>query len=164
MRTSDKRIQIFVSDSMKQPILYINHYSLLADRSRGRKLQFKIRKDFYCPSLAVDCYENVRKFQNSAEKRSKLRKNLTRLQHFPAKESLTSVCVHILSPFIHRSRKNEQLLLVTIRFSNMTKTKPIKGISSTKVSKHFANSCVFNYDSPEEVVHDNGGCFTSNFF
>ena len=124
----------------------------------------KIRKDFYWPSLAVDCYATVRKCPQCAKNRMKLRKNATKLQLFPATEPLTSVCIDILGPFIRTARRKEYLLVITDRFSEMKKTVPLKGVSAAEVAKAFVNTWVFNYGPPVELVSDNGTCFTSKYF
>ena len=164
VRSGDKGEQIVVPHSLKQRILYINHHTLLAGHPGGRKLYYKIRKDFYWPALAVDCYATVRKCPHCARNRIKLRKNVEQLQLFPATEPLTSVCIDILGEFIKTQRRNEYLLVITDRYSKLTKTVPMKGISAAEVARHFVNSWVFNYGPPTELVADNGGCFTSKFF
>lgn len=123
---------------------------------------YKIQKNFVWPALAVECYATVRRAQ-TAKNRLKSRKNVTRLQLFPTKEPLTSLCIDILGPFIRTSRRKEHLLVITERSSNMTKTIPLKGVSAAEVAKHFVNSWVFNYGPPEDSVARNGRYFTSNF-
>lgn len=93
-----------------------------------------------------------------------LKKNVTRLQLFPAKEPLKSVSIDILYSFISTSRKNENLLFIMGRFSKMTKTIPMKVISVVEVTKHFVSSWVFNYAPPEELSADNADRFTSKYF
>ena len=164
VRTSDKGNQIVAPQSLKDRILHINHYPKLAGHPGGRKMYYKIRKDFYWPALAVDCYATVRRCPHCARNRIKLRRNATELQLFPATAPLTSVCIDVLGEFIKTKRGHEYLLVITDRFTKMTKTVPMKGISAAEVAKHFVNSWVFNYGPPEELISDNGGCFTAKYF
>ena len=127
VRSSDIGVQIVAPHSLKDRILHINHHSLLAGHPGGRKLYHKIRKDFYWPALAIDCSATVRKCPQCARNRIKLRKNVTELQLFPAKEPLSSVCIDILGEFMKTKRRNEYLLVITDRFSKRTKTVPMKG-------------------------------------
>lgn len=99
---------------------------------------------FFWPALAVVCYANLRKCPHGARSRLKLRRNVTRVQLFPAKELLTLVCMDILGPFIQTPCKNEHFPVITDRYSEIAKTIQMKVISSTKVLKHFVNSWVFN--------------------
>ena len=54
VRTSDKGNQIVAPQSLKELILHIHHYPKLAGHPGGRKMYYKIRKDFYWPALALD--------------------------------------------------------------------------------------------------------------
>jgi len=124
----------------------------------------QVRRDWYWPALAVDCYKTVRNCPQCARNRIKLRRNVEQLQLFPATEPLTSVCIDILGEFIKTPRRNEYLLVITDRFTKLTKTIPMKGISAAEVARCFVNEWVFNYGPPKELISDNGGCFTSKFF
>ena len=104
IRSGDKRSQIVAPHSLKERILYINHHAKLAGHPGGRKLYHNIRKDFYWPALAVDCYATVRRCPHCARNRIKLRQNATRLQLFPSKAPLSSVCIDILGEFIKTPR------------------------------------------------------------
>ena len=86
-----------------------------------------------------------------------MRRNVEQLQLFPATEALTSVCIDILGEFIKTPRRNEYLLVITDRFTKLTKTIPMKGISAAEVAKCFVNEWVFNYGPPKELISDNGG-------
>ena len=83
---------------------------------------------------------------------------------FPEMEPLTSVCIEIWGEFIGTPRRNKFLLFITDRFTNLTKTIPMKGISTAEVSRCFVNEWVFNYGPPTDLISDNGACFTRKFF
>lgn len=51
VRTGDKGIQIVVLHSLKDQILHINHHTILAGHTGGRKLYNRIRKDSYWQAL-----------------------------------------------------------------------------------------------------------------
>lgn len=46
----------------------------------------------------------------------------------------------------------------------MTKTVPMKVISSSEVPGHFMTSWVFKFGRTEELIANNVGCFKSMFF
>lgn len=135
----------------------------VGEPSGGRQVYNNIGKNPYFPALVVYCYATVRNCSNCARNRLKRRKNVTRLQLFPAGELKSSFCNDILGPFIRAPRRNEYLLVLTDRFYKMTKLIPIRGISAAKSAKHFANTWLFNYCSPSERFSDSGGFFTSKF-
>lgn len=70
----------------------------------------------------------------------------------------------ILGEFINKQRRNEDLLVITNRFSKMTKTVTMKGISAVKVADHFIKSWMLNYGPPEAPIADNGKCFECKLF
>ena len=164
VRCGDKGNQIVAPHSLKKKILHVHHLSLLASHPGGRKMYYQIRKDWYWPALAVECYATVRNCPHCAKNRIKLRKNVKPLQLFPATEPLASVCIDILGEFITTRRRNKYLLVMTDRFTKLTKTAPMKGISAAEVARTFVDNWVFNYGPPTEVISDNGSCFASRFF
>lgn len=110
VRTGDKGNQSVAPNSMQERIHHINHYSKLSGHRGGRKLYYRIRKDFYWPSLAVYCYTTVWRCPHWTLNRIKLRKKVTQLQLFPETAPLTSVVMDILGNFIRTRRKNKYLL------------------------------------------------------
>ena len=79
-RSSGRGNQIVIPQCLKERVLLINHYSLLNGHPGGRKLYHKIRKDFYWPALAVDCYVTVRRCPHCAPNGITLRRNVEKLQ------------------------------------------------------------------------------------
>lgn len=100
------------------------------------------------PTLPVYCYATVRKHPYYSRNRLNLRKNVTRLQPFPAEEPLASVFIDILCPFVCMLWKKDHLLFITDSFSKITKAIPIKRLSASYFGKHVVCSCVFNYGPP----------------
>lgn len=120
----------------------------------------RISKDFYWPTLALENYEIVKGCPHCSRNRIKLGQNLGKLQLSQATAPLTSVCIDIFGECIRTRWKNEILLIITDRYTTLTKRVPVKGNSAAEVAKNFMNWWVFNYDPPQELIADNGGCFT----
>ena len=164
IRKSEIGPQVVIPHALKAKVLHIHHFARLAGHPGGRKLYQTIRKSMYWPALAVDCYATARRCPTCARNRIKLRKNVGELQLFPATAPLESVAIDVLGELIRTQRGNEYLLVITDRFTKLTKTVPMKGISAAEVARHFVNEWVFNYGPPKELLADNGGCFTAKFF
>lgn len=109
-RTGDKGIQKVAPHFLKERIVHINHFALLVGHQGRRKRYHRIFKDLYRPTLAVYCYETVRKCPHCARKRIELWKNVTKLQLFPATEPLRAVCKITLGEIIKTQRRNEYLI------------------------------------------------------
>ena len=127
IRVGEHGPQIVVPHSLKQKILHVNHYAKTAGHPGGRKLYQRIRRHFYWPALAVDCYATVKRCPHCASNRFKLRQNVSELQLFPANAPLESVSIDILAEFIRTPRGKEYLLVIVDRFTKLVKTVPMKG-------------------------------------
>ena len=156
--------QIVVPHNLKQKVLHIYHYSRLAAHPGGRKMYHSIRRSMYWPSLAIDCYATVKKCPTSAKNRLKLRRNVSTLKLFPAQAPLESVAIDIFGELMKTKRGNKYLLVITDRFSKLTKTVPLSGVSASDVAKAFVYEWALVYGPPKELLSDNGTCFTARFF
>ncbi len=163
-RTAAFGTQLVVPAALRAKVLHIYHYSRLAGHPGGKKMIGMIRRHFYWPSLAVDCYAVVRKCPSCAKNRLKLRRNTSKLSLFPPKGPLESVSIDIFGELHRTARGNQYLLMVTDRFSKLTKSIPLKGVSAAEVATAFVNEWVFNFGPPTSLLADNGKCFTSRFF
>ena len=156
--------QIVIPHALKQRVLHIHHYSRLEGHPGGRKLYQSIRKDMYWPSLAVYCYATVKRCPTCAKNRFKLRKSVKELQLFAASAPLESVSIDVLGELLKTARGNQYLLVISDRFTKLTKSIPFKGVSAAEAAKAFVNEWVLNYGTPKEILSDNGKCFTAKFF
>ena len=118
----------------------------------------------YWPALAVDCYATVRRCPNCAKNRIKLRQHTTALKLFPATAPLESVALDIYGELVRTSRGNQYLLVISDRFTKLTKTVPLKSVSAAEIAKAFVNEWVFNYGPPVDLLADNAKYFSSKFF
>ena len=114
VRAAFQSPQIVVPQELKKRVLFLNHYPSLAGHPGGRKLYHRIRRHFYWPALAIDCYATVRNCPDCARNIIKLRKNVGSLKLFPAKAPLESVCIDILGELIRRPRGHRYLSLIHI--------------------------------------------------
>ena len=163
-RKTEENEQIVIPHSLKERVLHINHYSRLAGHPGGKKLYHTLKKDMYWPSLSVDCYATARRCTTCAQNRIKLRQHTQQLKLFPATAPLEAVAIDVLGELIKTSRGYEYLLVISDRFTKLTKTVPLRGQSAAEVAKAFVNEWVLNYGPPKNLLADNGKCFTSKLF
>ncbi len=156
--------QIVVPAALRAKVLHIYHYSRMAGHPGGKKMYHMIRRHFYWPSLSVDSYAIARKCPSCAKNRIKLRRNTSKLQLFPPEGPLDSVAIDIFGEIHKTDRGNQYLLMICDRFTKLTKSVPLKGVSAAEVATAFVNEWVFNYGPPKSLLADNGKCFTSKFF
>ena len=111
--------------------------------------------------MAVDCYATVRKCSTCAKNRIKLRQRTNPLQLFPPSGPLESVALDIFGPLIQTPRGNQYLLMITDRYSKLTKSVPMKSVSAEAVAIAFTNEWALTYGPPTDLLSDNGSAFLS---
>ena len=163
-RTSSERNQIVIPPPLRERILKISHYARTSAHPGGRRLYTSLRRDFYWPSMAMDCYAVARSCTSCARNRIKLRKNSKEMTLFPAHAPLEFVAIDILGELITSRRGYRYLLVITDRFSKLTRTVPLKRITAATVATAFVHHWVFTYGPPIKLLSDNGSQFTSKFF
>ena len=156
--------QIVIPHLLKARVLHIHHYARQSGHPGGRKLYNSLRRHMYWPAMAVDCYATVRKCATCAKNRIKLRQRTNKLQLFPPSGPLESVAIDIFGELLKTKRGFQYLLVISDRFTKLTKTIPLKGVSAGEVARAFTHEWVFNYGPPQDLLADNGKCFTSKFF
>ncbi len=156
--------QIVVPHILKARVLHIHHYARLAGHPGGRKQYMGLKRHMYWPAMAVDCYATARKCSTCAKNRIKLRLKTNPLQLFPPSGPLESVAIDIFGPLLKTGKGNQYLLVICDRFTKLTKTVPLRGVTAGEVARAFTHEWIMNYGSPLELLSDNGKCFTSKFF
>ena len=164
VKLSTEHCQIVVPPSLRERILQLAHFARLSAHPGGRRMYKTLRQFYYWPSLAFDCYSVVRNCISCAKNRIRLAKNRTEMKLFPSNEPLDYISIDILGELLRTPRGNRFLLVITDRFTKLTRTAPLKTISAEAVAKAFAKEWVFAYGPPTTVLSDNGKQFTANFF
>jgi transposase InsO family protein len=86
------------------------------------------------------------------------------LPEFPASGPLEYVSMDILGPLPKTDHGNRFLLVITDRFSKLTRTVPLRTITALVDAKAFCENWVFAYGAPRYVLTDNGTQFNAKFF
>lgn len=94
-------------------------------------------REFYWPSMAMDCYSTVRSCTACAKERIRLRNHKSYLQTFEAKSPLEFVAINILEPIKNMKQGNEYLLVISDRFNKLTIVIQLKHITAYAVSRVF---------------------------
>jgi len=83
---------------------------------------------------------------------------------FPANGPLEFVAIDILGPLLRTARGNKFLLVISDRYTKLTRTVPMTRITASAVAKAFAVHWAFTYGPPALLVSDNGKQFASRVF
>lgn len=58
-RIVDRYPQMVIPETLKSRSMHITHHSELSGHPGGRKMYYILRRDYYWPALALDCYNTV---------------------------------------------------------------------------------------------------------
>jgi Integrase core domain len=114
--------------------------------------------------IAEDVYETVRKCDVCARNRIAEKRKTNPLKLFPAKGSLQSVAMDILGPLPRTKHGNRFLLVVSDRYSKVTKTVPLRTVTALSVARAFCYQWAYVYGPPVSLLTDNCPQFTAKFF
>ncbi len=156
--------QVVVPEALRPRVLRLAHYPVLAGHPGGCRMYHTLRRTYYWPSMAHDAYATVRECIDCARNRIKERSKTSFLKLFPAAAPLEFVCMDLLGPLPRTARHNRFLLVLTDRFSKLTRTVPLTNTSTPTVAKAFCEHWVFAYGAPVYLLTDNGSQFASKFF
>lgn len=99
-----------------------------------------------------------------AKIRKQLHSQAKALQLLPAPRLLESVAIDVLGELIKTVRGYENLLIISNKFTKLTKTVLLKPILAAKIAILFVNERAFNYRPSKEFFSGNGKCFTAKLF
>jgi Integrase zinc binding domain len=104
-----------------------------------------MRRRFYWRNMYKEVEETVRHCTVCAKNRVKERKRTSLLKLFPASGPLEFVSMDILGPLPKTEHGNRFLLVISDRFSKLTRTVPMRTITALGVAKAFCDAWVFSY-------------------
>lgn len=164
IRTVEVADEIVISHVLKSRVLHLAHYFQLFGRSGRTKLNLTLRRDFYRPKMAVDCHASAKLCTSCAKNRIKLWKRKRPVEILPAEAPLKYVDIDIVGELSRTKRGHTYLLVVTGRFSKLTRTVPLKQISAAVIAQAFMQECFYVNCSPLNLLWDDGKQFVPKFF
>ena len=160
----DETTQVVVPLSLRPRLLHLQHVPPSAGHPGGRRMYATLRHHYYWPHMAADTYDFVKNCDKCAQERITLRRHASKLKLFPAKAPLESVAIDLMGPLPVTNRKNRYLLVMTDRYTKLTRTVPLATATAFTVAKAFCEAWVYVYGPPESLLSDNGGEFNAKFF
>ncbi|CDF40870.1 unnamed protein product [Chondrus crispus] len=107
-------------------------------RPPGRQELYKtLRRYFYWPTMALDCYAVAKNCAACAWERVKLRRNTKEMKLFTPKAPLEFVPIDIFGELITTKRGNRYILVISDRYSKPARTVPLKKISAAHIAQAF---------------------------
>jgi transposase InsO family protein len=161
---SDGTQQVVVPRTLVRRILHNEHYPPSAGHPGAHRMFLSLRRAYFWPRMAADVYETVNNCDACARNRISEKAKTNPLKLFPAKGPLESVAMDILGPLPRTKHGNRFLLVITDRYSKVTKTVPLRVVTALSAARAFLDHWVYAYGAPLSLLTDNGPQFTSKFF
>jgi Integrase zinc binding domain len=156
--------QIVVPWSLRPCLLWLEHFPVVAAHPGVSKMYAAMRRRFYWRNMHKEVEETVRHYTVCAKNRVKERKRTSFLKLFPASGPLEFVAMDILGPLPKPEHGNRFLLVISDRFSKLTRTVPMRTITTLCVAKAFCDAWVLSYGPPRYLLTDNVTQFNAKFF
>lgn len=120
-------------------------------------------QQFYGPFVSVEAYTEAKDYTSCARKCIKLQKHATDHRLFSATEPLAYVSRDILGPLLKSSWDNAMLLLITGRFTNLSKTVALRKTTTHEIAEAFKKHWGFPYGPPSKPLSNIGKQFPARF-
>ena len=156
VRTSplDKCAQIVAPEGMRKRIMYFVHKSVHAGHSGSSRIYSTLRRSYYWPSMAGDVQDYVANCQSCLRTKSTQYRPRHKLRLFPATKPLAFVALDLLGPLPKSKAGHDHILVITDRFTKLTRAIPLKFTNSQVVTDAFLTSWAYAYGLPERVLSD----------
>jgi transposase InsO family protein len=123
-----------------------------------------MRKRYFWKNMYRDIEDAVRSCEQCARNNVHEMTRVSHMQLFPAHEPLEFVAIDIFGPLPKTAHGNRFLLVISDRFSKLTRTIPVRTTTALAVAKAFCTHWVFSYGPPRYLLSDNGTQFTAKIF
>ena len=160
----DGSLQLVVPLTLRKRLLTIAHNAPSSGHPGRSKMYQTLRRAFYWPSMTVDIHHIVEDCEPCARNRIKGQGNTYPMKLFPATKPLEFVAMDILGPLPRTRHGKRFILVITDRFTKLTKTVALRTITALAVANAFCQTWVFNFGTPKVLLTDNGTQFTASFF
>ena len=156
--------QLFIPKPHRARALHLAHHTPVAGHPGVSRQYYTMRRSMYWPAMITDIRACCARCDACARERVKLRTHQAPLKLFPASAPLEYVAVDILGPLPRANSGHRFILVMTDRFSKLTRAIAMRTCTGLTVSKAFLEYWVFAYGAPTQLLTDNGSQFASDLF
>lgn len=125
------------STAFQSRVLHLSHYPRTTGLPDGRRLYHFLRRLFYWPFMAVDCYAMTGSWTTCAKNYVQLRRHNRATKMFPGLTPLEFAVTNILSELFETLRRHKHLLFILNRLSKLVRIVPLKAVTAEKAARAF---------------------------
>jgi Integrase zinc binding domain/Integrase core domain len=156
--------QILVPWALRPHVLYLEHHPKSVGHPGVTKMFRSMRKRYFWRNMYREVEDTVRGCEHYARNNVQERTRVNHMKIVPANEPLEFIEIDILGPLPKTAHGNRFLLVISDRFSKLTRTVPMRTNTALAVAKAFCDHWVFAYGPPRFLLSDNGTQFTAKLF
>lgn len=142
----DGALQVVVPPCLRARILYLGHDTALSGHPGSRRMYDTLRRTFYWPLLASDVADTVRQCISCARTRGTYYSHQKYLRLFPANGPLEFLALDLLGPLPTSRRGNKHVLIITDRYSKLTRAVALNSTTAPQVAEAFLDAWIMPYD------------------
>lgn len=151
----DAAIQIVGPESLRGCILPLTHHPPLTGLPGEQQMYDTLRGQSYRMHVTADVQKTFKTCQQCQKGGTKFAQQR---QHelFPANRSLESIAIYILGPLLRTKEGMRYVVVMTDRYSILTRGMATETVTSTNAAKIFVEQRVIPYKIPKTVLAGNG--------
>jgi len=134
--------QLVIPESLRERILTLKHHATVSAHPGMSRMYYAMRRRYYWPSMVTDIYNTITKCTTCAQNRLSLRRRTSPLTLFPATEPFIDLSVDIFGPIPATRAGNRFILVITDRFSKLTKCVSLRRITAISVASAIIDAWV----------------------
>jgi len=134
--------QLVISESLRERILTLEHHATVSAHPGMNRMYYAMRRLYYWPSMVSDTYSTNSKCTTCVQNRLSLRRHTSPLTLFPATKPLSDLSVDIFGPIPATKAGNRFILVITDRFSKLTKCVALLRITAISVASAIIDAWV----------------------
>ena len=144
----DGTLKRVVPTRLRPRLLYLAHHRRLAGHPGATRMYYTLRIECYWPHRPSDAFSTVRNCTSCAAIRGTLVKNQKDLKLFPVADPLEFVAMDLLGPLSKIAHGIQHILVITDRFSKLTRSIPLRTTTASVVANAFLDNSVYVNGAP----------------
>ncbi len=148
--------QLVVPEPLRKLVLEHSHDGLLGGHYGFNKMFYRVRQDFYWPSMADDIRQYVQTCESCNARKLSLDKQIGDLQPFQSHEPFDIIGVDLVGPLPKTREGYQYILVVQDLFSKWVEAFPIRTKTAKEVADVLVSEIICRFGSPRQILSDNG--------
>jgi hypothetical protein len=156
--------QIVVPETLRERVMKLSHQPQASAHPGHARMYWSLRSQFVWIGMSNGVTRVLNECPTCCQARLKRQGRTRKLKLIPPTCALEQVAIDILGSLPVTSRGHRYVLVMTDRFSKLTRAIPLKGITAAEVALAFVEVWVASYGVPSFLLSDNGSQFVSKLF